>query len=81
MEDQDGHKIMINKAGNTVCHEDCLPYLCEFLATKEIYKTFFNNDMLEYNNHVSVEWVNDKHSVAQLDNDSLYNDDDEAIDK
>ena len=39
--DQDGKKILINKAGSLSCHEDCIPYL---QIDNEIYKSFFNND-------------------------------------
>ena len=50
--DQDGHKILVNKSGSMMIHNDCVIYLGEFESLgedisnkiQEIYKTFYNKD-------------------------------------
>jgi len=51
--DQDGKKILINKAGSMMIHNDCVIYLGEFESLgedisnkiQEIYKSFYNKDI------------------------------------
>ena len=42
--DQDGNKILINKAGNLSCHEQCIIYLEDDVKQVEDIDTFYNKD-------------------------------------